>query len=494
MHSNWRDCDAWRGEKLAMNTTSNEACKLYDASLTQLMNWKEDPTVGGLMGSINKMAEADPDFIMGQCFKSGMELLGNNMLLSSPSCDRSVRNLVEKAARMGDALSKREKLHVKAVECLMNGNPSLAVDYWEQILIEHPNDMHAIKFLHTIYFFLGDGKNMRQSIARVFPYWKPGTPLYNYMYGMYAFGLSQDNYLDEAEKNALKGLELCRTDALAIHTMSHVNEYRSSFDSGIKFLLKTESDWSECDLLSGHNYWHLALFHLEKNEIEQAVDIMDSKHMCNPASSANMVDAAQLMLRLKVNNNLPSDPDFFPSRWLKLGKNLNEQIDKRGFMYNDWHIAAVLASCDLTEETETFWHSLDEFINSKDKLTSSELIVDNLIAQLNLEEKSKEGNYLRKVNTELRGIYEAVFHYQHDEFDKVVEDLYPIRDKIYKMGGSNAQRDVFNLLLIDSAFKSSIQQHNKLGVSLINERSLTKPSSELTKRLAQRFVTAEQDN
>jgi hypothetical protein len=32
---NWRDCAAWRDEKLRMNTQSNEACKLYDAALHQ---------------------------------------------------------------------------------------------------------------------------------------------------------------------------------------------------------------------------------------------------------------------------------------------------------------------------------------------------------------------------------------------------------------------------------------------------------------------------
>lgn len=205
MHSNWRDCDAWRAEKLTMNTTSNEACKLYDVSLTQLISWQEDKSIGGLVGSLNKMVEADPDFIMGHCLKSGLELLGNNISLNSATFEHGVRSLVDKAARMSDSLTLREKLHVRGVECLQNGNPSLATHYWEQILIEHPNDMQAIKFLHSIYFYMGDGKRSHQSIARVLPRWKTSTPLYSYLHGMYAFGLGQDNYLDQAEKVALKG-------------------------------------------------------------------------------------------------------------------------------------------------------------------------------------------------------------------------------------------------------------------------------------------------
>uniref|UniRef100_A0A2K5EZ69 Tetratricopeptide repeat domain 38 n=1 Tax=Aotus nancymaae TaxID=37293 RepID=A0A2K5EZ69_AOTNA len=34
-----RDCQAWKDARLPLSTTSNEACKLFDATLTQ---WWED--------------------------------------------------------------------------------------------------------------------------------------------------------------------------------------------------------------------------------------------------------------------------------------------------------------------------------------------------------------------------------------------------------------------------------------------------------------------
>lgn len=289
---------------------------------------------------------------------------------------------------------------------------------------------------------------------------------------------------------------MCRRDAWATHAIAHVNEYKSDYDTGIKFLLDTESDWKDCDLIASHNYWHLALFHLEKNELDRAVDILDNQQMSNLDSILNVINASQLLLRIKFNNNLPTDPDFFPSRWLQLSDKVKERVDKRGFMYSDWHVASVLASCGSSEEKSTFWHTLSQFLSSEDKPINTELVIDNLIGQININEKSKSGQYLRQVNAELRGAFDAVFFYQQNEFDKVVESLYPIRDSIYKMGGSNAQRDIFNLLLIDSAFKSSVKQHNSLGVALLNERSLNKPGSELTRRIAQRFVAAdlEQNN
>ena len=47
-NENWRDCDAWRQQNLSMNTTSNEACKLFDISLSQLMGYYDNQQYGGL--------------------------------------------------------------------------------------------------------------------------------------------------------------------------------------------------------------------------------------------------------------------------------------------------------------------------------------------------------------------------------------------------------------------------------------------------------------
>lgn len=57
---------------------------------------------------------------------------------------------------------------------------SKACDVWEDILVEHPTDMLALKFSHDGFFYLGHQVQMRDSVARVLPYWKPHMPLYRY--------------------------------------------------------------------------------------------------------------------------------------------------------------------------------------------------------------------------------------------------------------------------------------------------------------------------
>ena len=48
---------------------------------------------------------------------------------------------------------------------------------WEQILRDHPTDMLALKFSHDAYFYLGYQEQMRDSVARIYPFWTPDVPL-----------------------------------------------------------------------------------------------------------------------------------------------------------------------------------------------------------------------------------------------------------------------------------------------------------------------------
>lgn len=52
----------------------------------------------------------------------------------------------------------------------------------------------------------------------------------------------------------------------------------------------------------------------------------------------------------------------------------------------------------------------------------------------------------------------AIIEYENEEYDKSVELILPIRNEIWKLGGSNAQRDVFHLVLLSSASKSKSYQ------------------------------------
>ena len=53
-----------------------------------------------------------------------------------------------------------------------------ACDVLDDILLGHPLDMLAIKYLFDMYVYLGFMPQRRDSLARVLPHWSPSVPLY----------------------------------------------------------------------------------------------------------------------------------------------------------------------------------------------------------------------------------------------------------------------------------------------------------------------------
>ena len=87
----------------------------------------------------------------------------------------------------------------------------------------------------------------------------------------------------------------------------------------------------------------------------------------------------------------------------------------------------------------------------------------------------------------------ALIAYDEEDFAKATNILYPLRYKVLSIGRSNAQRDVFNLFLIQAAMKSPKREHVRLSQRLIAERKALKENSPLTDRLMAKVVACHVD-
>lgn len=486
MHTNWRDCDAWRKQNLPVNTVSNEAAKFYDASLTQFVSYCDSSLIpGGLMSSLQKAVAADPTFILGRCLKHGVNILGSSAHLEDEATAVEINSLKELTVTMESDLTKREIMHVKAVDRLAKGDLPAACNIWEQIIQENPTDMHAIQMSQSSYFYLGAKEELRDGIARVLPIWEKNKslPLFNFLYGKYAFGLSQTNLFQKAQEMARIGLDLCKQDAWAVHACCHVYEYTSQADKGIRMLNSTEYDWQVCNWIASHNYWHLGLFHLEKNETDEVVKVLN-KYLMSSDDFFDLVNASSLLYRMKLDD-YQDDKGLMRSKWKTLREKTSSSKYHHGYLFGDMHISLVLSSAGDKNDRQAYLASIGEYLNTSEFETSideDELTVTNTI-------KTNEAavNYLKQVNKELADpVINSIFYYDDGDYDKVVELLYPVRRKLFKLGGSNAQLDLFGLILVNAALKSTV--NHQLGVALLNERRCFSPERNINKRLAARFA------
>jgi hypothetical protein len=120
---------------------------------------------------------------------------------------------------------------------------SKACAEWEQILLDYPTDLMAVKFVTDGYFFSGDMVNKMNAVDRVINKWSPDLPCASYLYGMLAFGLEELEHYKAAEVAARRALDANKHDAWASHAIAHCFEMKSDFDGGIKFMESTNEDW-----------------------------------------------------------------------------------------------------------------------------------------------------------------------------------------------------------------------------------------------------------
>ncbi|GAB1606337.1 tetratricopeptide repeat protein 38-like [Argonauta hians] len=461
----YRGPEQWQELGLPMSCDSDEACQMYDAVLTQYVGWYEDDSVGGFLGAIQKMMAADITFVMGHVIKNGLELMA-----TGTSCrfdeELSVRMEQIKSLLYNPTVNQWEKQHISALYSWSQGNLYKACTIWEDILVDKPKDMLALKFAHDTYFYLGLRPQMRDSVARVLPHWNSTIPLYGYLHGMLAFGQEETNLYDQAEKSAMRALEINRHDAWATHAISHVNEMLGRQTQGVNFLERTEDDWSGCELLACHNYWHWALHHIEKGHLEEALDIYDNQIAGRSRDSGAMldlVDRASLLYRLQLEGVNVRE------RWEDSYKFFRSHLSDHILAFNDAHVMMCCMGADQDQAGDKLLDSLQDYIENDD---------------------SEMARTHERVGYKL---CKALKDYKNEDYAAVVDSLRPVKYDIHTIGGSNAQRDVFNLLLIWSAIKSPNKQHKKVARNLIAERKSLKPNSCLTDRLMSNWLAAHQD-
>nr|XP_022345832.1 tetratricopeptide repeat protein 38-like [Crassostrea virginica] len=463
---NWRDSQAWKDFGVELSTTSNEAAKLFDATLTQYVGWYDDDSLGGLEKTVEKMVNTDPNFVMGHVIKVGLDALGTGR---SYYLDKDFQTEVQNLVGLGKSPNTlpHEQQHINAVKLWAQGEMTQACQIWESILVDNPLDMLALKFAHDSYFYQGHSPQMRDSIAAVFPHWKSSMPLYSYLYGMHSFGLEECNHYAEAEKVARKGLELNRNDCWSTHSMAHVLEMTGRSSEGIQFMSSTENDWNICAMLACHNYWHYGIYNIERGLYDEAVGLFDTQvgpRAVKSGAMLDMVDACSLLYRLSLEGVKVKD------KWKEFNEICRDHAEDHILTFNDAHF---LMAC----------------LGAGDKTASDKLITS-------LKEFAKgtgKGDNQRIAQEVGVPLCDALVAYDAGDFATAVSLVNPLRYKIINIGGSHAQRDLFNQFLIHAAVQSPQKDHNRLARVLLTERKALKTNSPLTDRLISRAMAVHVD-
>jgi tetratricopeptide (TPR) repeat protein len=428
----------------ALTGATGDSIALLETGLHQLRCYIGDP-----VATVDRALSESPMLVMGHVLKAYLHLLG-----TEPLGIPDAREIHQHA--VGLPANERERRHLKAVGELSEGRWRDAGRTLEQLSIDDPRDALALQAGHLIDFYTGDARMLRDRIARAMPAWSQGMPGYHAVLGMYAFGLEETGRYPEAEELGRRGVELEPRDGWAQHAVAHVMEMQGRQREGIAWMRTQPQAWAHDSFFGVHNWWHLALYHLELGEIDEVLALFDGPIFGRRSSVVlDLIDASALLWRLDLR-----------------GIDVGSRWDRVADLWAPFAAAGNYAFNDL--------HAMMAFVKAG-RAGLAQAVLDAQAAAI-----QGAGDNARFTAEVGQAATRAIGAFGERRYAEAVRLLLAVRNIAHRFGGSHAQRDLLDLTLIEAAFRS--WQRN-LAAALAAERIAAKPASPLARLFVQRAAT-----
>ena len=406
---------------LEVSTNSLSAIAAIDRFVEQSLGYGNGAEV------ILQAIAADPT-----CAIAHAHAAAHYLCLETASSRRQAAPYLQAARKYVSRASEREQLYVWAIDAWARGATGQAIAYHEEIAEKFPRDIASVQRGQYHYFYLGNKAGLLQIAQKVLP----ASSENHYLHGMIAFGLEQCHRLSEAEAVGRRAIEMNRHDPWTQHAVAHVMETQGRIDEGIAWMESFTDTWENCNsMLYTHNWWHIALYYLEKEDIQRVLALYDN-HVWGRAwkeSSKDQVGAISLLLRLELRGVDVGD------RWQGLVAYLTARIHEHALPFQDLHYVYALTRSGRVELVNEMLFSMQAYAR-------------------------KALSYIQKTWVEVaipsaRGM---VAHAKGD-WSRAISELRPVLSRLHEIGGSHAQRDLFEQVYLDAWLRAE-QNHEALRI------------------------------
>ena len=414
---------------LPLSGATPAALDHLESALHQLRCFIGDP-----VASVDAALDASPEMTMGHVLRAWLHLLGT---------EPDGLPVARESHRLAQALpmNARERAHVAAIGHLLQGRWRAAGRVLEDLSIDTPLDALALQAGHQIDFFTGDSRLLHDRIARALPAWSPAVPGYHAVLGMLAFGLEETGRYARAERLGRRSVELEPRDGWGQHAVAHVLEMQGRRAEGVAWMRKNQASWADDSFFAVHNWWHLALFHLGLDQVDEVLALLDGPITgSGSAVVLDMIDASALMWRLQLRGVDLGD------RWHALAERWLSQAGSGHYAFNDLH--AMMA-----------------FVGSGRPAAAAGAAT---LVQAQARALAGSGDNVQFTQEVGQAATAAIQAFGAGQHAQVVQLLRPIRSQAHRFGGSHAQRDLIDLTLIEAAHRSG---QTALWQALLHERA-----------------------
>ncbi|WP_119166009.1 tetratricopeptide repeat protein [Algihabitans albus] len=419
---------------MTLTTSNRSAADCYDAAVLEFASFTDDPVV-----TLDKALEADPNFAEALAAKAALFCTTSEQPLEAETVA-----LVAAIEGQGSAAGETARRHAAAAKTWISGDWHKANALWGSLAMDHPQDLVAVQTAHLTDFLLGQNQMLRDRIAAVLPAWSEDMPGYSYLYGMRAFGEEESGRYAEAEASGLRALEMQPRDPWAVHAVTHVMEMQGRTADGIAHLRGREGDWAPDSFLAYHVWWHLALFHLDRGDTEEALKLYDSGvHPRHTEVAMEMLDAASLLWRLRL-----MDVEV-GARWKDPLTLYEAQAEDGYYAFNDMHAMMTFLGSERFD------------------------LAERLVATMERRAAKGGSNGMMARDAGLPTV-RGLLAFARGDYETAVEHLELARPAAHRFGGSHAQRDVIAWTATEAALRGNLSPRAQ---GLLAERLAAKPQS-----------------
>lgn len=390
-------------------------------------------------------ADADPGCVVAQAHAAALMLFSE-----SGDVAGKAKPYIRRGIEAAQSVTERERLYLWGISTWAAGDYGMSLMAHKALTQKYPRDLAAAKLGQIRAFALGDAATIVTLGEAVIP----ANADNHFAYGMVAFGYEQCHRLVEAEAAGRKAVEMNRQDPWAHHAVAHVMETEGRVEEGLTWMMGLSDTWEACNsFMYTHNWWHVALFHLDRDEHARALELYDTRVWGRVKEySQDQVNAVSLLARLALRGVDVGE------RWSDVATYLAPRIDEHIDPFLDLHYLYGLARAGRDAEADRMMLSLASHaakVKPVQKVMWQDVAMPTALA-------------LRAHATG-----------QYDEASELLGRALPM---MHKIGGSHAQRDLFEQIYLDSLLRSG---RNDRARALIERRLAARPNIAYTRRLAE---------
>ncbi|AFY41772.1 tetratricopeptide repeat protein [Nostoc sp. PCC 7107] len=401
---------------LEVTTDSPAAIAAINQFMEQSLSYGKDTEAVILEG-----VKADPGCAMVYAYTAAYYLTQENA-----QAWKQARPYLQAAQCHLVGITKRERLYIQAIAAWAMGAIDQAIALHEELAANYPRDLISVQQGQYHYFYLGDKERLLKIAQNVLI----ANPENHYLYGMVAFGLEQCHQLEQAEAMGRKATTINRYDPWAHHAVAHVMETQGRVDEGIAWMESLADTWENCNsMLYTHNWWHIALYYLERGDMQKVLAIYDT-HVWGRAtkeSPKDQVGAIALLLRLELRGVNVGN------RWQDLSTYLLPRIDEHALPFQDLHYIYALARARRFDWVNEMYLSMQKHSQS----------INPYLRQ----------NWLKVAIPAARGM----IAHAKGEYSIAKSELKIVLPLLHRIGGSHTQRVLFEQIYRDAIWHSEKQ-------------------------------------